>query len=128
MKSNKLWYKLNKNRHILKNKRKKKIETKCLHIRKKSNLGSGVSEDVYLVEDTQVCKKLTLKTVKYTDEEKVEQQLETKVKLSSLLKHENIIRYFATYFLEGTINFVMKYMDKGTLAVLIKKVKKNTRK
>ena len=71
-----------------------------------------------------MCKKLTLKTVKYTDEEKVEQQLETKVKLSSLLKHENIIRCNATYFLEGTINFVMEYMDQGTLADLIKKVKK----
>ena len=109
-------------------KEKKKFKLSLYTLEKKCNLGSGASGDVYLVEDTQTHKKLALKTVKYTDEEKVEQQLGTKVKLSSLLKHENIIRYFATYFLEGTINFVMKYMDKGTLAVLIKRVKKNTRK
>ena len=105
-------------------KEKKKFKLSLYTLEKKSNLGSGASGDVYLVEDTQTHKKLALKTVKYTDEKKVEQQLETEVKLSSLLKHENIIRCYATYFLEGTINFVMEYMDKGTLADLIKKVKK----
>ena len=107
-----------------KTKEKKKFKLSLYTLEKKSNLGSGASGDVYLVEDTQTHKKLALKTVKYTNEEKVEQQLETEVKLSSLLKHENIIRCYATYFLEGTINFVMEYMDKGTLADLIKKVKK----
>ena len=105
-------------------KEKKKFKLSLYTLQKISNLGSGASGDVYLVQDSQTHKKLALKTVKYSNEEKVEQQLETEVKLSSMLKHENIIRCYATYFLDGTINFVMEYMDKGTLADLIKKVKK----
>ena len=30
----------------------------------------------------------------------------------------------ATYFLKGRINFVMEYMDKGTLSDILKKTKK----
>ena len=105
-------------------KEKKKFKLSLYTLEKICNLGSGASGDVFLVQDSQTHKKLALKTVKYSNEEKVEQQLETEVKLSSMLKHENIIKCYATYFLDGTINFVMEYMDKGTLADLIKKVKK----
>ena len=88
-------------------KEKRKFKLSLYTLEKICNLGSGASGDVFLVQDSQTHKKLALKTVKYSNEEKVEQQLETEVKLSSMLKHENIIKCYATYFLDGTINFVI---------------------
>ena len=43
-------------------------------------------------------------------------------------KKQKLNYHYSTYFLEGIINFIMEYMNKGTLADLIKKVKKITRK
>ena len=86
-------------------------------------LGVGSSGEVYLVQDSKTKKKLALKKVKYTEDEKTNNQIETEVKLSKFLKHENIIRIYATYFFENNIHFVMEYMDKGTIEDLIKKKK-----
>lgn len=86
-------------------------------------LGSGASGEVYLIQDKKTKKKLALKTVKYTNEETAKKQLETEVKLSSELKNENIIKCYATYFIDGTINFVLEYMDRGTLGDVLKKAK-----
>jgi mitogen-activated protein kinase kinase 1 len=105
------------------NKIKKKKKLSLYDLQKLALLGAGSSGEVYLVQDTETKKKLALKTVKYTEDEKTKNQLETEVKLSTI-KHENIIRIYATYFLKGKINFVMEYMDRGTIADLLKKVKK----
>jgi mitogen-activated protein kinase kinase 1 len=102
---------------------KKKKKLSLYDLQKLALLGAGSSGEVYLVQDTETKKKLALKTVKYTEDEKTKNQLETEVKLSTI-KHENIIRIYATYFLKGKINFVMEYMDRGTIADLLKKVKK----
>ena len=103
---------------------KKKFKLSLYKLQKLALLGAGASGEVYLVQDIETKKKLALKEVKYTDEEKTKNQIETEVKLGSLLKHENIIRIYATYFLKGRINFVMEYMDKGTISDILKKVKK----
>ena len=103
---------------------KKKFKLSLYQLQKLALLGVGASGEVYLVQDTKTKKKLALKSVKYTEDEKTKAQLETEVKLGSLLKHENIIRIYATYFFKGRINFVMEYMDKGTLSDILKKVKK----
>ena len=103
---------------------KKKFKLSLYQLQKLALLGVGASGEVYLVQDTKTKKKLALKSVKYTEDEKTKSQLETEVKLGTLLKHENIIRIYATYFLKGRINFVMEYMDKGTLLDILKKVKK----
>ncbi len=105
------------------NKIKKKIKLSLYDLQKLALLGAGSSGEVYLVQDTETKKKLALKKVKYTGDEKTKNQLETEVKLSNI-KHENIVKIYATYFLDGKINFVMEYMDKGTIADLLKKVKK----
>ena len=105
-------------------KTKKKFKLSLYQLQKLTLLGAGASGEVYLVQDTKTKKKLALKSVKYTEDEKTKNQLETEVKLGTLLKHENIIRIYATYFLKGRINFVMEYMDKGTLSDLLKKFKK----
>ena len=107
-----------------KKKVKKKFKLSLYQLQKLALLGVGASGEVYLVQDTKTKKKLALKSVKYTEDEKTKNQLETEVKLGTLLKHENIIRIYATYFLKGRINFVMEYMDKGTLSDLLKKFKK----
>ena len=107
-----------------KKKVKKKFKLSLYQLQKLALLGVGASGEVYLVQDTKTKKKLALKSVKYTEDEKTEAQLETEVKLGTLLKHENIIRIYATYFLKGRINFVMEYMDKGTLSDILKKTKK----
>ena len=103
---------------------RKKFKLSLYQLQKLALLGAGSSGEVYLVQDTQSKIKLAQKTVRYTEDEKTKNQLETEVKLSTLLKHENIIRIYATYFLKGKINFVMEYMDRGTLADLLKKIKK----
>ena len=103
---------------------KKKFKLSLYQLQKLALLGVGASGEVYLVQDNKTKKKLALKSVKYTEDEKTKSQLETEVKLGTLLKHENIIRIYATYFLKGRINFVMEYMDKGTLLDILKKVKK----
>ena len=107
-----------------KKKVKKKFKLSLYQLQKLALLGVGASGEVYLVQDTMTKKKLALKSVKYTEDEKTRAQLETEVKLGTLLKHENIIRIYATYFLKGRINFVMEYMDKGTLSDILKKTKK----
>ena len=107
-----------------KQKVKKKFKLSLYQLQKLALLGVGASGEVYLVQDTKTKKKLALKSVKYTEDEKTKTQLETEVKLGTLLKHENIIRIYATYFLKGRINFVMEYMDKGTLSDILKKTKK----
>ena len=107
-----------------KKKVKKKFKLSLYQLQKLALLGVGASGEVYLVQDTKTKKKLALKSVKYTEDEKTKNQLETEVKLGTLLKHENIIRIYATYFLKGRINFVMEYMDKGTLSDILKKFKK----
>ena len=107
-----------------KKKVKKKFKLSLYQLQKLALLGVGASGEVYLVQDTKTKKKLALKSVKYTEDEKTKTQLETEVKLGTLLKHENIIRIYATYFLKGRINFVMEYMDKGTLSDILKKTKK----
>ena len=107
-----------------KKKVKKKFKLSLYQLQKLALLGVGASGEVYLVQDTMTKKKLALKSVKYTEDEKTKAQLETEVKLGTLLKHENIIRIYATYFLKGRINFVMEYMDKGTLSDILKKTKK----
>ena len=110
--------------HLKDHKVKKKFKLSLYNLQKLSLLGAGASGEVYLVQDTETKKKLALKTVKYTEDEKEKSQIETEVNLSTLLKHENIIRIYATYFLKGRINFVMEYMDKGTIADILKKIKK----
>ena len=110
--------------HLKDHKIKKKFKLSLYNLQKLALLGAGASGEVYLVQDTETKKKLALKTVKYTEDEKTKNQIETEVKLSTLLKHENIIRIYATYFLKGRINFVMEYMDKGTIADILKKIKK----
>jgi len=112
------------NKNLKDHKIKKKFKLSLYQLQKITLLGAGSSGEVYLVQDTVTKKKLALKTVKYTEDEKTKTQIETEVKLSTLLKHENIIRIYATYFLKGRINFVMEYMDRGTIADLLKKVKK----
>ena len=103
---------------------KKKFKLSLYQLQKLALLGAGASGEVYLVQDTITKKKLALKSVKYSEEEKTKAQLETEVKLGTLLKHDNIVKIYATYFLKGRINFVMEYMDKGTILDILKKVKK----
>jgi len=105
-------------------KTKKKFKLSLYELHKLALLGAGASGEVYLVQDNVTKKKLALKCVKYVEDEKTISQLETEVKLSNILKHENIVRIYATYFLKGKINFVMEYMNKGTISDLLKKVKK----
>lgn len=106
------------------NKIKKKCKLSLYNLNKLGLLGFGASGKVYLVEDSDTKKKLALKIVKYEENEKAKSQIEKEVKISPLLKHENIIKIYATFFYEGAINFVMEYMDKGTISDLLKKVTK----
>ena len=101
--------------------KKSKFKLNLYDLEKIKLLGVGSSGEVYLVQDSKTKKKLALKKVKYTEDEKANSQIETEVRLSNSLKHENIIRIYATYYLENNIHFVMEYMDKGTIEDLIKK-------
>lgn len=73
-----------------------------------------------MIQDTPTNKNFALKTIKYSSEDKIQKLLDSEVKASSQLKHDNIIRCYSTYFFEGSINFVFEYMDKGTLADVLK--------
>lgn len=88
-----------------------------------SLLGCGVSGEVFLCQDKLSKKKLALKVVKYREEIKCKSLLTTEVRIAAELKNNNIIRCYATYFLDNTINFVLEYMDKGALSDILKKVK-----
>ena len=109
---------------IKKTNKKSKFKLSLYDLEKICLLGVGSSGEVYLVQDKNTKKKLALKKVKYTEDEKTNSQIETEVKLSKFLKHENITRIYATYFFKNNIHFVMEYMDRGTIEDLI--VKKKT--
>lgn len=103
---------------------KKRSHHSLYNLDKIDRLGGGASGEVYLIQDKETKKLLALKTVKYSNEEKVKKQLETEVKINSELKSEYIIRCYATYFKDGTINFVLEYMDRKTLEDALKIAKK----
>ena len=103
---------------------KKKFHLSLYNLKKIGRLGGGASGEVFLIQDVETKKLLALKTVQYSSEEKVQKQLETEVKLNSELKSDYTIRCYAAYFNEGTINFVLEYMDRGTLDDALKKAKK----
>ena len=109
-----------------KKKVKKKFKLSLYQLQKLALLGVGASGEVYLVQDTMTKKKLALKSVKYTEDEKTKAQLETEVKLGTLLKHENIIRIYATYFLKGRINFDYYISSNARFSLLSKRKKNNS--
>jgi serine/threonine protein kinase len=67
---------------------------------------------------------LALKVIRFKNDEKLKNLIETEVKVLHDCRCDNIIRCYASYFNEGTINIVLEYMNKGTLADILKKVKK----
>jgi len=50
--------------------------------------------------------------------------IENEVKILHSCKSENIIKCYATYFDSGAINILLEFMNLGTLADILKKVKK----
>jgi mitogen-activated protein kinase kinase 1 len=87
-------------------------------------LGSGVSGDVFLLQHKVQKKLLALKVIRFKNEDKLKQLIETEVKVLHECHCDHIVRCYASYFNEGTINIVLEYMNKGTLADVLKKVKK----
>jgi len=50
--------------------------------------------------------------------------IENEVKILHSCKCDNIVKCYSTYFDNGAINILLEYMDKGTLADLLRKDKK----
>ena len=50
--------------------------------------------------------------------------IENEVKILHSCKCDNVVKCYSTYFDNGAINILLEFMDKGTLADILKKVKK----
>lgn len=64
---------------------------------------------------------MALKVIRFKNDEKLKNLIETEVKVLHECRCEHIIRCYASYFNEGSINIVLEYMNKGTLADILKK-------
>jgi serine/threonine protein kinase len=110
---------------ILKEKRKEKIKLSINDLEKTDLLGSGVSGEVFLLRHKEQQKKfLALKVIRFKNDEKLKNLIETEVKVLHECRSDNVIRCYASYFSEGAINIVLEFMDKGSLADAFKKTKK----
>lgn len=97
-----------------------KVQLSLVNLVKIKLIGAGTSGEVYLVQDKNTKIKMALKSAKLSEDPKTKENLEKEVALNSILKHENIIRCYATFYLNTTINFVLEYMNRGTLNDLLK--------
>ena len=87
-------------------------------------LGAGVSGQVFFVKHNQTKKNFALKIIPLKNESAMKTLIENEVKILHSCKCDNIVKCYATYFDNGAINILLEFMDKGTLADILKKVKK----
>jgi len=93
-------------------------------LEKKDLLGSGVSGQVYFSRHKLTNKKFALKIIPLKNDAQMKTLIENEVKILHSCQSENIIKCYATYFDNGAINILLEFMDKGTLADVLKKVNK----
>lgn len=105
-------------------KKKETIKFSLYDLQQLGLLGYGASAQVYLLKHKEKNKYLALKVIPFKNEQKLKNLVETEVKLLSECHCEYIIRCYASYYKEGSVNMVIEYMNKGTLADILKKVKK----
>mgnify|MGYP002523718994 CR=1 FL=1 len=73
---------------IKKTNKKSKFKLSLYDLEKICLLGVGSSGEVYLVQDKNTKKKLALKKVKYTEDEKTNSQIETNSRIFSIFRIE----------------------------------------
>jgi serine/threonine protein kinase len=105
-------------------KQPEKVNFNLSDLEKKELLGSGVSGDVYRAEHKNLNKSFALKVVPYKDDKTFKSLIENEVKALHGCKSEHLIKCYASYIDNNSVNIVLEYMDMGTLSDIIKKVKK----
>lgn len=107
-----------------KTKKKAKIKFSLYDLEKKDLLGSGVSGQVFFVKHIITNKNFALKVIPLKNDTQMKTLIENEVKILHSCKCDNIVKCYSTYFDNGAINILLEFMDKGTLADLLKKVKR----
>ena len=105
-------------------KKKEKITFNLSDLIKQELLGSGVSGEVYKAIHCSTQKKFALKIIPYKEDDKLKNLIENEVKALHQCKCENLIKCYASYLNDNSVNIVVEFMDKGTLGDVLKKVGK----
>lgn len=112
-------------------KSKVKVQINFAELEEKELIGSGASAEVKIAKHKSNNLTFALKVIPLKFDAKMKQLIEQEVRALHNCKHENIIKCFASFYSVFKVNYkkesikiVLEYMDKGTLADLLKKLKK----
>lgn len=117
-KENKIDVKLKSDEIKTKDDKKDKMKLNINDLVKKELLGNGVSGQVYKAELNDM--NFALKIIPYKEDEKFKKLIENEIRALHQCKCDYLIKCYASYILDNSVNIVLEFMDKGTLTDVLK--------
>ncbi|KAI3913679.1 hypothetical protein MKX01_035875 [Papaver californicum] len=93
-------------------------------IEKVKEIGSGSSGNVLLVRHKWTGQFFALKVIKMTIDENIRKHIVEELKINQSSQCPNVVVYYQTFYDNGFISIVLEYMDGGSLADFLAKVKR----
>ncbi|KAI3864473.1 hypothetical protein MKX03_003845 [Papaver bracteatum] len=93
-------------------------------IEKVKEIGSGSSGHVLLVRHKWTGQFFALKVIKMTIDENIRKHIVEELKINQSSQCPNVVVYYQTFYDNGFISIVLEYMDGGSLADFLTKVKR----
>lgn len=103
--------------------KKEKVHLTLNEVEKLKRIGYGVSGEVYLAKHPDSSKLFALKVIPYKDDEKLKALVINEIKALHECRNNFIIKCYASYIQESSICILLEFMDRGTLADVVKKGK-----
>lgn len=88
-------------------------------------IGTGSSGVAKKMRNKHTGELLVLKAIQFdVNSDQTRKQVTTELRTMYGASHANIVRYYQSFFSNGAISIVMEYMDLGSLADVLKVVKR----
>lgn len=104
--------------------KREKVHLTLNEVEKLERIGYGVSGEVYLAKHPKSSKLFALKIIPYKNDEKLKALVINEIKALHECQNNFIIKCYASYIQEMSIYILLEFMDRGTLADVLKKVSK----
>jgi len=100
------------------------VEVKLGDLIKYGFLGQGASARVDKVVHKPTKKIIALKIMQMQSNDYMQRQMLLELKTLHVCDHENVLRSYGAFVKDGQVHIALEYMDKGSLADMIKEVGK----